>query len=103
MSSIPDQATVLQALSTVSDPEHGVNIVDLGLIYGVEITAEKVAVRLTLTSPGCPMGNLIVDDAEAALRAVVPEGTEVVLDLVWEPPWGPERLSAAAKQHFGWA
>lgn len=97
-----DSAAVLAALSTVSDPEHGINIVDLGLVYGVDVAPGQVTVRLTLTSPGCPMGNLILGDAEEAVQGVVTPGTVVDLELVWEPPWGPERMSDAAKQHFGW-
>lgn len=102
MTSLADQAAVMAALSTVSDPEHGINIVDLGLVYGVDVAPGRVIVRLTLTSPGCPMGNLILGDAEEAVQAVVPPDTVVDLDLVWQPPWGPEHMSDAAKRHFGW-
>lgn len=100
--SLPEQSAVLDALRGVVDPEVGVNIVDLGLIYRVEISPEAVLVELTMTSPACPMGDMIMDDAVAALEAILPEGLAPEMRLVWEPPWSPELMSERAKSTLGW-
>lgn len=99
----PDAESVTQALRTVQDPEHGINIVDLGLVYRVAIDDRHVLVEMTLTSPACPMGSQMVEDARAAVGATVPEGWRVEVEVVWEPPWGPERMSDSARAHFGWS
>ena len=96
-----DAAAVRAALTTVIDPEVGMNIVDLGLIYAVEVTAAGIAVRMTMTSPACPMGQLIMDDIEAALQRLAPARAREV-ELVWSPEWTPAMMSDAAKAHFGW-
>lgn len=93
---------VRTALSSVIDPEIGMNIVDLGLVYGVEISACKLHVDLTMTTPACPMGEMILDDAQQALAAMVPAGVEIDLNLVWDPPWSPEKMSEHARRHLGW-
>lgn len=90
------------ALRTVIDPEAGMNIVELGLVYRLEIEGGQAHVDLTLTSPTCPMGDMILEEAREALAAVLPESVALDLQLVWEPPWGPERMSDRARQHFGW-
>lgn len=93
---------VVAALRTVEDPEAGMSVVDLGLVYGIALEPGKVSVEMTMTSPACPAASYLVEEAAAAIRAVVPEGTDVEVRLVWEPPWTPERMSAAAQQRFGW-
>lgn len=93
---------VREALHDVIDPEVGMNIVDLGLVYGVEVSADKLHVDLTMTTPACPMGEMIFDDAQQALEAIAPAGVEIELNLVWDPPWGPEKMSEHAREHFGW-
>jgi metal-sulfur cluster biosynthetic enzyme len=93
---------IKQALKTVEDPEAGMSVLDLGLVYGVVLDAGKVRVEMTMTSPACPAASYIVDEAAAAIRAVAPEGTDVDVQLVWEPPWTPERMSAEARERFGW-
>jgi metal-sulfur cluster biosynthetic enzyme len=98
-----NEADVTQALRTVEDPEAGMNIVDLGLVYGVSVEPGKVRVEMTMTSPACPVGAYLVDESAAAIRAVAPEGTDVQVDLVWEPPWTPERMSPEAQSRFGWS
>jgi metal-sulfur cluster biosynthetic enzyme len=98
-----NEADVTQALRTVEDPEAGMNIVDLGLVYGVSVEPGKVRVEMTMTSPACPVGAYLVDESGAAIRAVAPEGTDVQVDLVWEPPWTPERMSPEAQSRFGWS
>ena len=96
------QEEVLQALQTVEDPEAGMSIVDLGLVYAVALQDNKIRVEMTMTSPACPAGGYIVEEAQAAIRAVAPEDADVEIELVWEPPWTPERMSAEAKTRFGW-
>jgi len=93
---------VRQALKTVEDPEAGMSVLDLGLVYGIALEPGKVRVEMTMTSPACPASDYIVDEAAAAIRAVAPAGTDVEVRLVWEPPWTPERMSAEAQQRFGW-
>ncbi len=101
-SEMPTKEVVLNILHNVIDPEVGVNIVDLGLVYGVEISGNKLRVDLTMTTPACPMSEMILDDARRALVGLVPEGTEIDLNLVWEPPWSPDKMSENARDHFGW-
>lgn len=93
---------VKQALRTVEDPEAGMSVLDLGLVYGISLEAGKVVVDMTMTSPACPASDYIVDEAAAAIRAVAPEGTAVEVRLVWDPPWTPERMSEDAQKRFGW-
>jgi metal-sulfur cluster biosynthetic enzyme len=97
------ESDVREALKAVEDPEAGMSIVDLGLVYAIDIEPARVRVRMTMTSPACPVGPYLVDEAAAAIRAVAPEGTDVQIDLVWEPPWTPERMSAEAQSRFGWS
>lgn len=98
----PDAAAVRAALRQVMDPEAGMNIVDLGLVRGIACGPEGVAVQLTLTSAACPMGEMVLDDAQAELEAALPPGTPLRLELVWEPPWSPEDMSPQARAEFGW-
>ena len=98
-----EEEEVRQALASVEDPEAGMNIVDLGLVYGVSVEPQRVRVTMTMTSPACPVAPYLVEEAAAAIRAVAPEGTDVNVELVWEPPWTPERMSAEAQQRFGWS
>lgn len=97
------EGELLEALKSVEDPEAGMNIVELGLVYGVSVEAQRVRVTMTMTSPACPVAPYLVEEAAAAIRAVAPEGTDVNVDLVWEPPWTPELMSADAQKRFGWS
>ncbi len=92
-----------QALRTVEDPEAGMSIVDLGLVYAIHCEPGRVRVEMTMTSPACPAASYLVDEAAAAIRALAPEGTDVQVELVWEPPWTPERMSPEAQSRFGWS
>jgi metal-sulfur cluster biosynthetic enzyme len=94
---------VTQALRGVEDPEAGMSIVDLGLVYGVDVAPGRVRVEMTMTSPACPAAPYLVDEATAAIRAIAPAGTEVQVELVWDPPWTPERMSPQAQGRFGWS
>jgi metal-sulfur cluster biosynthetic enzyme len=98
----PDESVLRDALRQVVDPEAGMNIVDLGLIYGVETGAGAVRIDMTMTTAACPMADLIVDEVFGAIESVVPKGTEIDVQLVWDPPWTPERMSDLARERFGW-
>ena len=102
MIAMPDDAAVLEALREVDDPEAGMNIVDLGLVYGVEVDARTVRIDLTMTTAACPMTDLIAEQVRDAVVAIAPPETEVDVRLVWDPPWTPDRMSGIAKEHFGW-
>ena len=101
MSAIPEDA-LLDALRTVDDPEAGMNIVELGLVYGVEATPPRAKVRMTMTSPACPLGDFLSDSVKAELRRQFPELTEIEVEFVWDPPWTPERMSETARGFFNW-
>ncbi len=90
------------ALMQVIDPEVGENIVDLGLVYGISGDGGRIRVNLTMTSQACPMGEMIVDEVFAALAKALPDSITAEVALVWEPPWNPAMISAAAKQRLGW-
>ena len=99
---VPDRDAILAELRRVIDPEVGMNIVDLGLVYGVDIGATGVTIDMTMTSPACPMGDMMVDEVKGVLDAMVPPGTRIEVNLVWSPPWDPARMSEAARKHFSW-
>ena len=97
--SLKDQ--IIAALKTVYDPEMPVNIYELGLIYEVSVDAAgKVAIRMTLTAPNCPVAGSLPAEVERAVRAV-PGVTAVKLDLTFDPPWSKDRMSEAAKLALG--
>ncbi|MDD5249800.1 MAG: metal-sulfur cluster assembly factor [Rhodocyclaceae bacterium] len=100
--SLPSPDELRDALRAVVDPEAGMNIVDLGLIYRVAVENGVVVVDLTMTSPACPVGDIILEEVEAALRAALPAGTPTDVALVWEPPWEPAMMSDEARRHFNW-
>lgn len=100
---MPTEEDVMAVLRNVIDPEVGMNIVDLGLVYGVAISGNKLHVDLTMTTPACPMSEVILDDAQYSLKSLAPAGAEIDLKLVWEPPWSPDRMSEQAHKHFGWS
>lgn len=98
-----DAGLVLGMLRSVIDPELGVNIVDLGLVYDVSISADgAVAIEMTLTTPGCPLGGFLDDQIRACL-AQLPQVRGVEVALVWDPPWQPAAMSDAAREQLGWA
>ena len=96
------RAPIVAALERVVDPEVALNIVDVGLVYGVTVAASQVHVRLTMTSAACPVAETIVQDVESELDRVLPADLQIRVELVWEPPWTPERLSASARRFMGW-
>jgi metal-sulfur cluster biosynthetic enzyme len=95
-----DQETLVSALRTVKDPELGVNVIDLGLVYSIQTRDAEVEVEMTLTSPACPAGPEILRGAVTALEKV--EGvTKADVKLVMSPPWSPDRMTDAARDELG--
>lgn len=92
---------VLEALKGVADPEIGVNIVDLGLVYRAEYGSKGIEVALTLSTPSCPLSEMIVEEVREALHARFASAPAIKVDLVWDPPWTPDRMSEAARQLLG--
>ncbi len=94
----PEQEDVLEALRDVMDPELGINVVDLGLVYGVDVDAERIAtIDMTLTSAACPLTDVIEDQARDALEGIV---TDFRINWVWMPPWGPESITEDGREQL---
>jgi metal-sulfur cluster biosynthetic enzyme len=93
--------TVLDALKNVYDPELGINIVDLGLVYDVAIDEGNVHIQYALTTMGCPIGPLIEEQMQAIL-AQIPGVTSIDAEMVLRPPWSPEMMSEEAKAALGY-
>lgn len=91
---------IMEVLKEVNDPEIGINIVDLGLVYNVEVDEKQIVITMTLTTPGCPMHNSITNWAQTVVEKLA-EGRNVFVNLVWEPQWTPERMSEAARAQLG--
>ena len=97
---MPTRDEVVEALHQVEDPELGMDIVDLGLLYDVDVDGPKVKVSYTLTSMGCPAGVMIQEDIDRVVREL-PGVEEVESELTFEPPWTPDRMSEDAKFILG--
>jgi metal-sulfur cluster biosynthetic enzyme len=94
------RAEILDALGDVIDPEIGINVVDLGLVYEAEARDGHVRVMMTMTTPACPLGDSIAEEARASIRH---HGVKsVAVDLVSEPRWQPSMMSSAARERLGW-
>ncbi len=98
----PTSNDVLNALRHVIDPEIGINVVDLGLVYEVEARNGHVRVVMTMTSTACPLGESISEEAGAAIRQNVRGVRSVSVGLVREPAWRPSMMSNAARERLGW-
>ena len=97
---MPTQEEVYDALRTCYDPEIPVNIVDLGLVYDVQVCEKKVDVKMTLTAQGCSMGGYIASEAEQKILEL-PNVQEAKVEIVWEPSWDPSMMSAEARKTLG--
>ncbi len=94
----PEQEDVLEALRDVVDPELGINVVDLGLVYGLDLDADKLAtIDMTLTSAACPLTDVIEDQAREALDGLV---SDFRINWVWMPPWGPENITDDGREQL---
>jgi metal-sulfur cluster biosynthetic enzyme len=96
-----DLGLIHQLLYEVIDPELGVNIVDLGLIFGVVVTERIARITMTLTTPGCPLSGYMDDEIHRALVGL-PGVDDADVNIVWDPPWSPEMMSEEAKRQLGW-
>ena len=95
------EQAVWDALTGITDVEVGVNIVDLGLVYSVTVNGDKASVDITATSPSCPVHVSMTAEARQAILRQVPMLSEVQVQVVWDPPWTPDRMSEAAKKMLG--
>lgn len=91
---------ITDILKTVIDPEIGINIVDLGLVYDININENQIDVKMTLTTPGCPMHSIIIDWVKRIIEMTIPD-SKVIVNLVWEPRWTPDKMSDEAKLQLG--
>jgi metal-sulfur cluster biosynthetic enzyme len=98
----PTDDQIREVLREVDDPEIGINIVDLGLIYGVEISDSGVLIRMTMTTPACPLHEYLSTASQDAIRKRFPDVGNIDIQMVWDPPWDPVKMSPAAKQQLGW-
>jgi metal-sulfur cluster biosynthetic enzyme len=94
------EEAVRDALRDVIDPELGINIVDLGLVYGVGIDGRLVRVSMTMTTPACPLSGYLRDLVFSTLSARFPELEDVEIDIVWDPPWNPDMMSDEARRQL---
>jgi metal-sulfur cluster biosynthetic enzyme len=97
---MPTKEEVVDALRAVEDPELGMDIVELGLLYDVEVEGPRIKVIHTLTSMGCPVGPMIQENVDQIVRAM-PDVQDVEVELTWDPPWSPEKMSDDAKFILG--
>ena len=94
----PSVDDILEAMKDVVDPELGINVVDLGLVYGVTIAEDnKAVIDMTLTSAACPLTDVISDQTDNALEGLV---NDVVINWVWMPPWGPESITEDGREQL---
>jgi len=93
---------ITENLKQIYDPEIPMNIVDLGLIYGFEWADDAVKLKMTLTAPGCPVAGILAEEVKLAIEKV-PNVKSATVEMVWDPPWSPERMSDFAKRQFGFA
>ncbi len=93
---------ITENLKQIYDPEIPMNIVDLGLIYGFDWNGDDVTLKMTLTAPGCPVAGILAEEVKTAIEKV-PNIHSAKVDMIWDPPWSPERMSEFAKRQFGYA
>lgn len=97
----PDEDGVMSALRAVIDPELGINIVDLGLIQEINCDTNAIRVSLIMTTPACPLGEMIVEQAEQALFSRYPSVEQVDVELIRDVPWSPDRLNDDGRRQLG--
>jgi metal-sulfur cluster biosynthetic enzyme len=99
---MPSKQDLLQALRELNDPEVGVNVVDLGLVYSTEIEGGNVRIVMTMTTPACPMHSYLTEEVRRAIFGQFEEVEDVKVEIVWDPPWSPEMISEEGKRQLGW-
>jgi metal-sulfur cluster biosynthetic enzyme len=97
-----DNLRALECLYEVIDPELGINIVDLGLVYSLELRGDTAYVEMTMTTPACPLHEYLASGVESAILSGMPEVRSVEVRLTFDPPWDPAKMSGAAKHALGW-
>lgn len=98
-----ERARLMEVLRRVVDPEIGESVVDLGLVDRLSLEPAGVTLRLIPTSATCPMADVLIEDAETALRQACPPGWTVEVEMDWDAVWSPQRMSPALRQRLGWA
>ncbi len=99
----PQQSAIWAALKTVIDPEVGVDIVEMGMVYRVAVVDNQANIEITMTSPSCPLHVSITNEARQAVERALPSLAAVDVQVVWEPAWTPDRMSDAARKMLGGA
>lgn len=99
---LPTEDDVIDSLMFVMDPEVGINIVDLGLIYEVTVEGSAAHIEMTLTTPGCPLHATIEAAVHRTLETRHPALTDIQMELVWEPPWDTDKITASGREQLGW-
>ncbi len=94
------ESSVRDALRHVIDPELGINIVDLGLVYSIDVDGTRVRVTMTMTSPACPLGGYLKDLVDSTVKWRVRDVEDVDINLVWDPPWNADRMSEDATRQL---
>jgi metal-sulfur cluster biosynthetic enzyme len=92
---------ILAALKAVIDPELGINIVDQGLVYHAARDASGINIALTMTTPACPLGEMMSEEIKLVLRDRFPDTPDVRVELVWDPPWSPELMNEESRRQLG--
>jgi metal-sulfur cluster biosynthetic enzyme len=92
---------VVEILRQIVDPETGLNVVETGLIYGIDTRDGRVKVAMTMTTPACPVTGYLTGEIEAALWERLPEAQAIQVELVWDPPWDPMMMSEDARNRLG--
>jgi len=92
---------ILAVLKSVIDPELGINIVDLGLVYAAVRNATGINIELTMTTPACPLGEMMSEEIKLVLRDRFPDLPDVRVDIVWDPPWSPDLMSEESRHLLG--
>jgi len=100
--SLPTEEQIRDALRAVDDPEVGINIIDLGLVYEIDVSTGRVHIKMTMTTPACPMHRYLSAASRQAIHRHFPDVSDIDIELVWDPPWDPAKMSAAAKEQLGW-
>lgn len=100
MSGVATTAAVTEALRTVVDPELGINLVDLGLVYQIVTAPDRVHILLTMTTPACPLSEYIKELVREAVHAQVPGARDIAVSIVLDPPWSPDMMSDQARREL---
>lgn len=99
----PREPQIRDVLRTVIDPEVGINILDLGLVYSIALDERVVRVTMTMTTPACPMGEHIRDQVQSRVLAQFAGVERVEVEIVWDPPWSSDKISPEGKRELGWS